>query len=111
MNTASILTQEATEPLYFVSVWEPKYDADLICGHTAPAGKKAYKLIIGVCQRDVACLPQAIKAAIQAQKEQAQHTGPALLYRLWHWCFGARRKKTASQPAAREHRESSSERG
>src|SRR5687767_3809051 len=96
--------------MYFISVWEPKYDADLICGHTAPAGKKAYKLMIGVCQQDVACLPQAIKAAIQAQQAQAHYVQPSLLYRLWHWCFGARRKKTAPQPAAYEHKGSPSER-
>lgn len=97
--------------MYFISVWEPKYDAQLICGHSAPAGQKAYKLIIGVCQQDVACLPQAIKVAIQAQKEQAYHARQSLLYRLWHWCFGAKRKKTVPQTAAHEHKESSTERG
>lgn len=66
--------------------WQPPYETQAVCGHTIAAGQKACKLTIAVCRDDVACLPQAIKAALRSQQQQAQN--PSLLYRLWHMCFG-----------------------
>lgn len=67
--------------------WRPPYETQAVCGHTIAAGQKACKLTIAVCRDDVACLPQAIKASLRSQQQQAQK--PSLLYRLWHTCFGA----------------------
>jgi len=80
--------------------WRPTYDTQVICGHTISAGQKACKLSISVCRDDVACLPQAIKAALNAQKQQTQK--PSLLYRLWHTCFGTKPKKTSVQRGTHE---------
>src|SRR5687767_3916392 len=86
--------------MLIINEWQPKYDTQVICGHTVSAGQKACKLTISVCQDDVACLPQAIKAALKAQKQQAQK--PSLLYLLWHQCFGTKPKKTSLQRATQE---------
>ena len=79
--------------MIFISEWRPTYDTQVVCGHTVAAGQKACRLSIAVCRNDVACLPQAISAALKAPK---QHTDkPSLLYRLWHRCFGRKPKKSS----------------
>jgi hypothetical protein len=80
--------------MYFINEWQPNYATKLLCGHQVAAGQQAFKLMITVCQEDVACLPQAIKAAIA----QAQQRHPTLLYRLWHWCFGPKCQKSRQPP-------------
>lgn len=72
--------------------WKPTFPVKAICGHTILAGQKACKLTILVCRDDVACLPQAIRAALKAQRQAAQK--PSLLYLLWHWCFGTKPKQS-----------------
>jgi hypothetical protein len=92
--------------MFYIYEWQPRRETKLACGHTTSKGK-AYKVMISVCQDDVACLPQAIKASLQAQ-QQAQQANPSLLYRLWHRCFG--KKPTKSLPRVIEHRKASPER-
>ena len=81
--------------MFYISEWRPRYPTRLICGHAIPAEGKAYKLTIAVCQHDVACLPQAIKAALQAQQTQAK--GESWLFKLWHWCFGKKERTVPPQ--------------
>ena len=86
--------------MFYINEWRPKYTAQLVCGHTVPADQKAYKLMLAVCQDDIACFPQAIRAALRVQQGQK----PSLLYRLWHWAFGMRRKPAQASPSVPKHR-------
>lgn len=92
--------------MFYIYEWQPRRETKLACGHTTTKGK-AYKVMISVCQDDVACLPQAIKASLQAQ-QQAQQANPSLLYRLWHYCWGKKPMKPV--PRALERRKASLER-
>jgi hypothetical protein len=76
-----------------ISPWTAKYETEMICSHVATVGQQAYKLTIPVCREHVACLPQALKAALQQERPVTQQ--PSLLYRLWHKCFGTRPKPNA----------------
>src|SRR2546421_11635592 len=81
---------------FYIYEWEhPRRDTKLTCGHK-PTGK-TYKVILSACHEDVMVLPQAIETALQAKP-----TKPALLYRLWHWCFGKKAKPSA--PRVLDHR-------
>ena len=78
--------------MMYITEWTPTFPVQVICGHTISAGQKACKLTISVCRDDVACLPQAIKAALNTPPQQGKTS--SFLFRLWHRCFGTRPKKT-----------------
>lgn len=80
--------------MMYITEWKPTFDTQAFCGHLIKAGQKACKLTISVCQDDVVCLPQAIKAGLNAQQQSQK---PSFLYHLWHWLFGAKPKKPAVQ--------------
>jgi hypothetical protein len=83
--------------MMYITEWTPTFPVQVICGHTISAGQKACKLTISVCRDDVACLPQAIKAALNTPPQPGHK--PSFLFRLWHWCFGTKAKKTTMQQA------------
>lgn len=80
-------------PMLYITEWTPKYDTAMICSHVASAGQKAYKLTIPICREHVACLPQALKAALKTEQQAAQK--PSWLYRLWHKWFGTPPKQNS----------------
>ncbi len=86
--------------MLYVSEWTPKYETEMLCSHVAHAGQKAYKVTIPVCREHVACLPQAIKAALIQEQQAAQK--PSWLYLLWHKCFGTRPKQNAHKQGTHE---------
>ncbi len=77
--------------MLYVTEWTPKYDTAMLCSHVATAGQKAYKLTIPICREHVACMPQALQAALKTE-QQAAHK-PSWLYRLWHQWFGTQPKQ------------------
>jgi hypothetical protein len=79
--------------MLYISEWTPKFDTEMICSHIASAGQKAYKLTIPVCRAHVACMPQALKAALKTEQQEAQK--PSWLDRLWHKCFGTKPKQNS----------------
>lgn len=84
--------------MMYITEWTPTFPVQVICGHTISAGQKACKLTISVCRDDVACLPQAIRAGLEAQQQATQK--PSLLYLLWHKLFGKKPKKATVQQDA-----------
>lgn len=75
-----------------VNKWQMKRPQKLSCGHSAEQGDTAFAVTLLVCEHD---LSRTTAACVHALKEMRQESWrPSLLYRLWHFLFGRKNRKT-----------------